>query len=65
MDTGSFIYTTPIRNLESADLNQFATDMNRFAEAASDFYGRDEKQTMVYTVGSRHRTEGVPPSFCE
>ncbi|CDT70550.1 Inner membrane lipoprotein [Vibrio coralliirubri] len=44
IDTGSFIYTTPIRNLESADLNQFATDMNRFAEAASDFYGRDEKQ---------------------
>jgi accessory colonization factor AcfD len=44
IDTGSFIYTTPIRNLESTDLNQFATDMNRFADAASDFYGRDETQ---------------------
>ncbi len=42
VDTGSFIYTTPVKNVESIDLNKFAKDMNRFAEAASDFYGRDE-----------------------
>ncbi|NVN81129.1 MULTISPECIES: SslE/AcfD family lipoprotein zinc metalloprotease [unclassified Vibrio] len=44
VDTGSFIYTTPVKNIESADLRQFASDMNRFADAASDFYGRDEVQ---------------------
>ncbi|HAS6176915.1 TPA: SslE/AcfD family lipoprotein zinc metalloprotease [Vibrio vulnificus] len=42
IDTGSFIYTTPINNVKSIDINQFVADMNRFAEAASDFYGRDE-----------------------
>ena len=42
IDTGSFIYTTAIKNLESTDLTKFSADMNRFAEAASDFYGRDE-----------------------
>ncbi|MDK9782333.1 SslE/AcfD family lipoprotein zinc metalloprotease [Vibrio sp. B172a] len=43
VDTGSFIYTTPVNNIKSIDLNKFALDMNRFADAASDFYGRDEK----------------------
>lgn len=42
VDTGSFIYTTPINNVKSIDINQFAIEMNRFADAASDFYGRDE-----------------------
>lgn len=42
IDTGSFIYTTPIKNVEQTELAKFATDMNRFADAASDFYGRDE-----------------------
>ncbi|MGR5131733.1 SslE/AcfD family lipoprotein zinc metalloprotease [Vibrio alfacsensis] len=42
IDTGSFIYTTPINNVTSMDVDQFAKDMNRFADAASDFYGRDE-----------------------
>ncbi len=42
IDTGSFIYTTPINNVTSIDIAQFAEEMNRFAEAASDFYGRDE-----------------------
>ncbi|WP_394143499.1 SslE/AcfD family lipoprotein zinc metalloprotease [Vibrio atypicus] len=42
VDTGSFIYTTPIKNVENIDLVKFAKDMNRFADAASDFYGRDE-----------------------
>ena len=42
VDTGSFIYTTAVKNLESLDLAKFAKEMNRFADAASDFYGRDE-----------------------
>ncbi|EGU31875.1 inner membrane lipoprotein [Vibrio sp. N418] len=42
VDTGSFIYTTPVNNIQSIDLVKFAADMNRFADAASDFYGRDE-----------------------
>ncbi|KGK69273.1 hypothetical protein NA76_16795 [Vibrio vulnificus] len=42
IDTGSFIYTTPINNVTSIDIAQFAEEMNRFAEAASAFYGRDE-----------------------
>lgn len=50
VDTGSFIYTTPVKNLQSTDLHQFAKEMNRFADAASDFYGRDEEQ-----VGGLHR----------
>lgn len=42
VDTGSFIYTTAVKNLESTDLIKFSAGMNRFADAASDFYGRDE-----------------------
>ncbi|EGU36844.1 inner membrane lipoprotein [Vibrio ichthyoenteri ATCC 700023] len=42
VDTGSFIYTTPVNNIKSIDLVKFAAEMNRFADAASDFYGRDE-----------------------
>ena len=51
VDTGSFIYTTAVNNVSSMDLNKFAADMNRFAEAASDFYGRDE----VSESGSHRR----------
>ncbi|BBM64707.1 hypothetical protein VA249_13530 [Vibrio alfacsensis] len=42
IDTGSFIYTTHVNNIQNTDLVQFSEDMNRFADAASDFYGRDE-----------------------
>lgn len=41
VDTGSFIYTTPVKNIKTMDLDKFAIEMNRFADAASDFYGRD------------------------
>ncbi len=50
VDTGSFIYTTAVHNLSDTDLDQFAKDMNRFADAASDFYGRDE-----VVEGGKHR----------
>ncbi|WP_053062542.1 SslE/AcfD family lipoprotein zinc metalloprotease [Photobacterium aquae] len=42
VDTGTFIYTTAINNVRTADLAKFSQEMNRFANAASDFYGRDE-----------------------
>ncbi|ENN6470229.1 SslE/AcfD family lipoprotein zinc metalloprotease [Vibrio vulnificus] len=42
IDTGTFIYTTPVKNVENLDVDKFAAEMNRFAEAASDFYGRDQ-----------------------
>lgn len=62
IDTGSFVYITAANNLK-ADLNQFSNDMNRFAEAASDFYGRDEvtenglHRRFTYSAlkGYRHR----------
>lgn len=50
IDTGSFIYTTPVQNVQLMNVDKFAADMNRFAEAASDFYGRDER-----TDEGRHR----------
>ncbi len=55
IDTGSFIYTTPVNNLLNTDLSQFVKDMNRFADAASDFYGRDQK-----TESGNHRRFTYP-----
>ncbi|MGF1686595.1 SslE/AcfD family lipoprotein zinc metalloprotease [Photobacterium japonica] len=51
VDTGTFIYTTAINNVRTADLAKFSQEMNRFADAASDFYGRDE----VTASGSHRR----------
>ncbi|HDY8067421.1 TPA: SslE/AcfD family lipoprotein zinc metalloprotease [Vibrio vulnificus] len=42
IDTGSFVYTTPINNVRAINVDLFSAEMNRFADAASDFYGRDE-----------------------
>ena len=43
IDTGHFIYTTPVNNVINREhVAEFAEQMNRFAEAASDFYGRDQ-----------------------
>ncbi|MGL5947454.1 MAG: SslE/AcfD family lipoprotein zinc metalloprotease, partial [Aeromonas sp.] len=42
VDSGQVIYTTPVNNVTGADVADFVTKMNRFAEGASDFYGRDE-----------------------
>lgn len=50
VDTGTFIYTTAINNVKTADLAKFSQEMNRFADAASDFYGRDE-----VTASGAHR----------
>ena len=63
IDTGSFIYTLPKDNLKETDLNQFASDSNRFFEAANAFYGRDEttddglhrRFTYEQLKGFRHR----------
>ncbi|MGL5949375.1 MAG: SslE/AcfD family lipoprotein zinc metalloprotease, partial [Aeromonas sp.] len=50
IDTGHFIYTTPVQNVIHADVALFAEKMNVVAEAASDFYGRDER-----TFSGEHR----------
>ncbi|WP_240513916.1 SslE/AcfD family lipoprotein zinc metalloprotease [Photobacterium damselae] len=45
IDTGSVIYTTPVKNvstLSNEQMKTFVEDMNFFADSASDFYGRDE-----------------------
>ena len=50
IDTGSFVYTTHVSNVKETDLAKFSAEMNRFADAASDFYGRDEE-----VAGGKHR----------
>ena len=44
IDTDHFVYTTPVNNVvgDSKKIREFAAGMNRFAESASNFYGRDE-----------------------
>ncbi|OLQ94327.1 sugar ABC transporter substrate-binding protein [Vibrio ponticus] len=45
IDTGHFIYTTPVKNVQNAEkVRSFVVDINRFANAASDFYGRDQNE---------------------
>ncbi|WP_428796023.1 SslE/AcfD family lipoprotein zinc metalloprotease [Vibrio kasasachensis] len=45
IDTGHFIYTTPVLNaVDATNVAQFAEQINAFAEAASDFYGRDQRE---------------------
>ncbi|MFB1076740.1 SslE/AcfD family lipoprotein zinc metalloprotease, partial [Photobacterium damselae] len=51
IDTGHVIYTTPIENIEQQDIQIFVDEMNKFANSASDFYGRDE----VVSVGKHRR----------
>ena len=52
IDTGHFIYTTPVKNVTNGEhVAEFSAQINRFAEAASDFYGRDQ----VEQVGQHRR----------
>ncbi|HIF9243084.1 TPA: SslE/AcfD family lipoprotein zinc metalloprotease [Photobacterium damselae] len=51
IDTGHVIYTTPVENIEQQDIQIFVDEMNKFANSASDFYGRDE----VVSVGKHRR----------
>ncbi|CEO39504.1 Accessory colonization factor AcfD [Photobacterium kishitanii] len=47
IDTGHVIYTTPVNNIANytvADMKGFSDEMNTFANAASDFHGRDQQQ---------------------
>ncbi|WP_261873180.1 SslE/AcfD family lipoprotein zinc metalloprotease [Vibrio rarus] len=58
IDTGTFIYTAPIKNVRTIDVQKFADGINRFANAASDFYGRDQKEEVGkhrrYTYENEH-----------
>nr|WP_086938001.1 SslE/AcfD family lipoprotein zinc metalloprotease [Thaumasiovibrio occultus] len=66
IDTGHFVYTTALNNVKAytpAQIDTFNAAMNRFANAASDFYGRDETSaqgdhrrfTYAELYGFRHR----------
>ncbi|MCG9780353.1 SslE/AcfD family lipoprotein zinc metalloprotease [Photobacterium damselae] len=61
IDTGSFVYTTPVKNvanLSEQEMQKFVDDLNFFAKSASAFYGRDET-----TVDGKHRRftyDGLP-----
>ncbi len=53
IDTGHFIYTTPVKNVTDSDhVMEFTAQMNRFANAASDFYGRDQTPTSLEEQGA-------------
>ncbi|QTL94392.1 SslE/AcfD family lipoprotein zinc metalloprotease [Aeromonas jandaei] len=63
IDTGHFIYTTPVNNVTDTDIAAFVAAMNSFANHTSDFYGRDEQTesgahrqfTGAHLPGHRHR----------
>ena len=56
IDTGHFIYTTPVNNVtDSNHVIEFTAQMNRFANAASDFYGRDQTPTSLEEQGAHRR----------
>ncbi|WP_196333845.1 SslE/AcfD family lipoprotein zinc metalloprotease, partial [Vibrio harveyi] len=50
IDSGHFIYTTPVNNVLETDVPKFADELNAFANHASDFYGRDQ-----VTEDGKHR----------
>ncbi|EPP5334433.1 SslE/AcfD family lipoprotein zinc metalloprotease [Vibrio harveyi] len=50
IDSGHFIYTTPVNNVQETDVPKFADELNAFANHASDFYGRDQ-----VTEDGKHR----------
>lgn len=66
IDSGHIIYTTPLHNVSNAtaeEMQRFADDLNFFANAASDFHGRDAESvdgshrrfTYSSLLGHRHR----------
>ncbi|MFA0412762.1 SslE/AcfD family lipoprotein zinc metalloprotease [Vibrio renipiscarius] len=63
IDTGHFIYTTPVNNTNGTDIQKFVDEMNLFAEGASDFYGRDETPDLNASELGQHRRftyDGLP-----
>ncbi|WP_447475014.1 SslE/AcfD family lipoprotein zinc metalloprotease [Vibrio harveyi] len=50
IDSGHFIYTTPVNNVQETDVPKFADELNAFANHASDFYGRNQ-----VTEDGKHR----------
>ena len=62
IDTGHFIYTTPVNNANNTNIQQFVNEMNLFAESASDFYGRDKAPAIdeLQDVHRRFTYAGLP-----
>ena len=65
LESASFVYTTPKKNLEASNykggLKQFAEDLDTFASSMNDFYGRDGESgkhrmfTYEALTGHKHR----------
>ncbi|MCN5207285.1 SslE/AcfD family lipoprotein zinc metalloprotease, partial [Escherichia coli] len=67
LESASFVYTTPKKNLEASNykdkggLKQFANDLDTFASSMNDFYGRDGESgkhrmfTYKNLTGHKHR----------
>ncbi|WP_299806523.1 SslE/AcfD family lipoprotein zinc metalloprotease [uncultured Shewanella sp.] len=51
INTGHFVYTTPVNNVANTDIQQFADGMNDFAEKASDFHARDNSEDNMRFTG--------------
>ncbi len=58
IDTGHFIYTTPVENTTALDVDKFVEELNFFAESASDFYGRDSKAS--HSLHQRFTSDALP-----
>ncbi|GIU08303.1 MULTISPECIES: SslE/AcfD family lipoprotein zinc metalloprotease [unclassified Shewanella] len=52
INTGHFVYTTPVKNVANTDIQQFADGMNDFANKASDFHARDNTYGNMRFTGS-------------
>ncbi|EFN6235618.1 DUF4092 domain-containing protein [Escherichia coli] len=65
LESASFVYTTPKKNLEASNytggLEQFANDLDTFASSMNDFYGRNDEDgkhrmfTYKNLKGHKHR----------
>ncbi|EFU56936.1 hypothetical protein HMPREF9545_03306 [Escherichia coli MS 16-3] len=65
LESASFVYTTPKKNLEASNytggVEQFAKDLDTFASSMNDFYGRNETSgnhrmfTYEALTGHKHR----------
>lgn len=65
LESASFVYTTPKKNLNASNytggLEQFAKDLDTFASSMNDFYGRDSESgnhrmfTYKALTGHKHR----------
>ncbi|MGS0679794.1 SslE/AcfD family lipoprotein zinc metalloprotease [Shewanella sp. 125m-7] len=51
INSGHFVYTTPVNNVANTDIQVFADGMNDFANKASDFHARDNSDGNMRFTG--------------